>query len=233
MTIGIDPQGWGEGSTKDISEILNSVYRVFIPYFQDKMNSHDLLIAHSIDHPITYRLHNLILLSAHDRYWCNYAYQFAHELCHFQIPSEVPQQLRWFEESICELASYYFLPRISSLWKTDPPYPSWITYSDAFTTYVQEEKKKNEPFDLNLLTNVSVSAHLVSNEYDRGKNAFIALKLLPIFESVPDLWSSVHLLSSIPEGLSIADSLRYWYNLAPEKHHGSIQKILHVFSFEI
>lgn len=232
MTIIIDPQGWGEGSTKDILQILISVYRVFIPCFQSKMNSRDLLVAHSIDHPVTYRLHDVILLSAHDRYWSNYAYQFAHELCHFQIPSNVPRQLRWFEESLCELASYYFLPRISALWKTDPPYPNWITYAEAFTTYVQNDMKKTEPFNLNLFENRSVSEHLIRNEYDRSKNAYVALKLLPIFDSSPDLWSTIHLLSSIPEGLSIADSLHYWYELTPANHKNSIQKILHVFSME-
>lgn len=233
MNILIDPQGWGEAEFSDIHQILNSVYQVFIPCFQETMNLRDILIVHSAEHPVTYRLQGVILLSAHDLFWCKYAYQFAHELCHFQIPSKVPQQLRWFEESLCELASYYFLPRISALWKTNPPYPHWITYADAFTTYVQQDMQKAEPFDLNLSKNPSVFEHLSHDEYDRNKNTYVALQLLPIFDSVPDLWSSIRLLSDIPDGLSLADSLRHWYNLAPEKHRNSIRQILQVFSIEI
>lgn len=92
--------------------------------------------------------------------------------------------------------------------------------------------KKHESFDLNLLTNTSIAEYLAQNEYDRGKNAFVAINLLPIFESTPDLWSSIHWLSCIPGGLSIEDSLRYWYNLVPDKHKDSVQKILHVFSIK-
>ena len=232
MTILIDPQGWGEALLPNIHQVLLSVYRVFIPCFQERMNLSDVLVVHSADHPVTYRSQGTILLSVHDLFWCNYAYQFAHELCHFQIPSRVPQQLRWFEESLCELASYYFLPRISALWKTDPPYPNWRTYADHFTAYVQKDMQKAEPFDLSLVNNPSVFEHLNCDEYDRKKNAYVALQLLPIFESVPDLWSTIHLLSDIPDGLSIVDSLRHWYNLAPEKHHNSIRQILKVFSIE-
>lgn len=233
MTILIDPQGWGEARLPDIHQILHSVYQVFIPCFQDTMNPRDVLVVHSADHPVTYRFQGTILLSAHDRFWCNYAYQFAHEFCHFQIRSSVPQQLRWFEESLCELASYYFLPRISALWKTNPPYPHWITYADNFTTYVQKDMQKAEPFDLNFSNNPPILEHLTRNEYDRAKNSYIALKLLPIFDSAPNLWSSIHLLSDIPDGLGLIDSLRRWHNLAPEKHRCSIQQILRVFSIEI
>lgn len=233
MNILIDPRGWGEVQLPDIHQILLSVYQVFIPCFQDTMSNRDVLVVHSAGQPVTYRSQCTIHLSAHDLFWCNYAYQFSHELCHFQIPSSVPQQLRWFEESLCELASYYFLPKISVLWKTNPPYPHWITYADNFTTYVQEDMQKAEPFDLNLSENSSIFEHLTLNEYDRNKNSFVALQLLPIFDSAPDLWSSIHLLSDIPDGLNLADSLRHWYNLAPEKHRNSIRRILQVFSIEI
>lgn len=233
LAILVDPQGWGEALLPDIHQILLSVYRVFIPCFQETMNLHDVLIVHSADHPVTYRSQGVILLSAHDRFWCKYAYQFAHELCHFQIPAKVPQQLRWFEESLCELASYYFLPRISALWKTNPPYPNWRTYADHFTTYVQNDMQKAESFNLSLLDNPSVFEHLNRDEYDRKKNSYVALQLLPIFENASDLWSAIHLLSDIPDGLSLADSLRHWHSLTPEKHRNSIRQILQVFSIEI
>lgn len=131
---------------------------------------------------------------------------------------------------MCELASYYFLPRISDLWKVDPPYANWSTYADAFTTYVQDDMKKATPFDLNLLSNPSAMEYLSQNEYDRGKNAYIAINLLPIFESDPELWSAVPLLFSAPERSTITEALHHWHDHVPEKHQNSIERILRVFS---
>ena len=54
--------------------------------------------------PVCYRENNLIILS------CD-AYQLAHEMCHLMIPNDVVPELRWLEESICELSSFFFSSR--------------------------------------------------------------------------------------------------------------------------
>lgn len=122
----------GDAIRENIWAVLESVDRVFRPCFESSMNTNDLLVIHSNDYPVTYSNYNVILLSAENKFWCKYAYQFAHEYCHFQIGGNVPPQLRWFEESLCELASYFFLPRIGDLWKINPPYPNWKDYAERF-----------------------------------------------------------------------------------------------------
>ena len=230
LNIHLDGQGWGEALTSNICAVLESVDHVFRPCFGPSMNTKNLLIVHSDDHPVTYSDHNVILLSAKDRYWCNYAYQFAHEYCHFQIGGRVPQQLRWFEESLCELASYFFLPRIGDLWKTNPPYPNWKDYAEQFKTYTIQDQQKATPFGLDFSDNPNTLVYLIQNEYDRQKNAYVALKLMPVFEATPDLWSVVHIIKNVPKNLTFSESLRCWRKLSPEKFKGDIETIAQIFS---
>ena len=177
MNIHLYEQCWGEADLENIREVLESVDRVFQPCFGASMNINNLLVIHRDDCPVTYSDQNLIFLSAENRFWCQYAYQFAHEYCHFQIGGNVPQQLRWFEESLCELASYFFLPRIGDLWKTNPPYPNWKDYAENFREYSLNDQQKATPFDLAFLDNPSVLVYLIQNEYDRPKNAYVAIEL--------------------------------------------------------
>ena len=230
MNMYIDGQGWGEAIQENIWAVLESVDRVFRPCFGSSMNTNDLLVIHSDDHPVTYSNHNVILISAEDRFWCKYAYQFAHEYCHFQIGGDVPQQLRWFEESLCELASYFFLPRIGDLWQTNPPYPNWKDYAENFREYSMQDQQKATPFDLVFLDNPSVLMYLIQNEYDRPKNAYVAIKLMPVFEANPCLWSVVHLIKNVSQNSTFSEFLRCWRDLSPEEFRKDIGMIAQIFS---
>lgn len=230
MNMHLDEQGWGEAVRENIWAVLESVDRVFRPCFGSSMNTNDLLVIHCDDHPVIYSDHNVILLSAKERLWCKYAYQFAHEYCHFQIGGSVPRQLRWFEESLCELASYFFLPCIGDLWKTNPPYPNWKDYAENFLEYTILDQQEATPFDLNFSNNADTLIHLIQNEYDRPKNAYVALKLMPIFESSPQLWSVVHIIRSVPKNLSFSESMRCWRDLSPDAFRRDIEKIAQLFS---
>ncbi|MDE0306941.1 MAG: hypothetical protein OXI87_18980 [Albidovulum sp.] len=55
--------------------------------------------------------------------WPQYAYQFAHELCHVMTNFDRIKRHRhkWFEESLCELASLRVLCRLANVWAATPP----------------------------------------------------------------------------------------------------------------
>ena len=53
MNILLDGQGWGDAVRKNIGAVLESVDRVFRPCFGPSMNTNDLLVIHSDDHPVT------------------------------------------------------------------------------------------------------------------------------------------------------------------------------------
>lgn len=225
--------GWGAAQDRDILAVLNSVHAVFEPCFGQTMNKKEPIICYRDEGPMVLNKDSIIFLSVKGLYWSQFAYQFAHEYCHFQIGREVPQQMRWFEESICELASYFFLPRIAERWTISPPYTNWRSYAPNFVSYVENDRRKATPIDLDFSTETETLIHLMKDEYDRAKNAYVAITLEPIFQEDPTLWSSIPYIADIPNGLSFPESLLYWYNLCSDIHRVSIEKIARAFSIEI
>lgn len=66
----------------------------------------------------------LVLLSATDRYWAQYLYQFSHELghiaCNFRRTNLRENRFQWLEESICGAISLYCLEHMANNW----PFPA-------------------------------------------------------------------------------------------------------------
>ena len=88
---------------------LKCIIQLFDEYLP-RNNSRSLMILldDSDDSPICYKKENTILLNTEPFLWSQAAYQFSHEYCHYMIPDDVCENLRWFEESICELSSHFF-----------------------------------------------------------------------------------------------------------------------------
>ena len=109
MEIIITPGGWGNVELQDICQVLNSVDMAFQPCFGENISRFPVTVIHvqNSDSPYCNRTDRFVYLTTEGTHWCQYAYQFSHEYCHLQIPRKVQSRLRWFEESICELASFY------------------------------------------------------------------------------------------------------------------------------
>lgn len=190
--------------------------------------------------PICYRDSGLIILSANPSKWNQLAYQLAHEMCHRIITNDVVQNLRWLEESICELSSYYFLPQLSKYWRrkgimwknptTNKPY-----YLE-FEKYIKEDRKKAIAIDLSSFSVTPISDELQSLIDDceiREKNAYIARSLFPIFDRYPNTWHAIPLLGDLKSNSSLEASLREWINLAPTEAHVGLQRIAYLFGVQV
>ena len=196
------------------------------------------LIAFSLHHthPVCYKESNLIILSCDKNKWNQATYQLAHEICHLMISGEVVSELCWLEESICELSSYFFLPKITKYWlrlgRSNNIETTKQNYAPYFESYVIADQEKVEPFDLSLLISDPNASELNSlmNSHDlRKKNAYIAVKLLPIFKKYPKTWRAIPFLSKISSGLSLSDSLTKWIELSPIEAHTGLQKMAELF----
>ena len=73
----------------------------------------NIRIVRNGESPACFRTIREIHLNTELVYISQAAYQFAHELCHMRIPFFVGEDLRWFEESVCEMASHFFLKKLS------------------------------------------------------------------------------------------------------------------------
>lgn len=217
----------------NIVTLLDDVKFLFETKFAvEQVNVKPLSILSTNDYPSIFKERGIIFLSARGLRWSKYAYQFAHELCHFIIPKAVSEQMRWFEESICELASLCFLYELSEKWKENPPYPSWQSYSTAFADYADNQKTTafTLPDGISFAKFFAANIEMLSLEancYYRDINTLCAKYLLPIFNENPELWREVPLIGEIPSDLSFMDSLYCWKGLS--KNTVAIQQIINLF----
>lgn len=195
-----------------------------------------ILFSEKMKSPICLRESGLIILNANPSNWSQVAYQLAHEMCHRTIPSEVSQNLRWLEESICELSSYYFLPRLSKYWRRQKVNfvleKSGLPYYPAFEKYVKNDIEKAIAIDLSSFSAVPPSNELHSLIKDceiREKNAYIAKILLPIFDKHPDTWHAIPLLGILSPNIPLKASLTEWIELSPVECHVGLKKIAEIF----
>lgn len=224
-------------TTENPSEIdgfiftLRCIVQLFDEYFS-KNDSHSLIISldHSDNSPICYRQYKIILLDTDTSLWSQAAYQFSHELCHYMIPHDVCEKLRWFEESICEVSSYFFLPILSEQWKKqNVPYmtASGIPYADSFSSYVEENMTHDIIFDIHSQTEL---LSLENDCYQREKNRYTSKLLLPIFKKNPLIWHAVPYLCKISGNQSFLNSLTEWISISPAESQIGLQEILQLFS---
>ena len=184
----------------------------------------------------------MIQLACKDNQWEQFAYQFAHEICHVlancekQMDALGPNQ--WFEESLCETSSLYALRRMAVTWKKSPPYPNWSDYTKSLLSYADETMHKagrQLPADTTLTAWFTEQHdHLRTNGVDRELNGLVANQFLPLFEQDPTRWDTVRFLNigDDEHRSSFAAYLASWRDRVPEKHRAFIQTIMKLFGYE-
>ena len=189
-----------------------------------------IVYSENLPNPSCQRELRLILLSTRPYSWSQVVYQFAHELCHYAIPGHVSQNLRWIEESICQMSSIYFLHAISRLWKTQGVmYQSTDgkPYYLSFESYATDDAQRAEKFNF---TDSSVLQYLESECEDRPKNRHLANYLLPIFTALPGTWRAVPLLCRVNEP-TLQEALSAWIQVSPPEAQPGLRQIRSLFGF--
>ena len=163
-------------------------------------------VLHHIDGPESFRENGIIVLSADISCGLQFAYQFSHELCHCMVPKTVPQRFRWFEETLCQLASIYF---IKAIYRAENLPRELEFYRDYVSWYFNSLCK-----DTPRITGTAgafiqhYQVRLESEPYLRDTNRAIALVLLPMFELYPSLWRIVTRLHLLDPAEDLLPNLR-------------------------
>ena len=151
-----------------------------------------------------------IELTAGNRYWCWFAYQFAHEFCHVlsDLDKLRDSKNKWFHEAICELASSFVLRRMNSeRWYPGQP-KTFQDYEEKTRSNCinQIEKEYTPESAINLvgwlserekeIRNIPPAKHTKGDPLEkyRAIYALVAYTLLPIFEKYPFGWNAVRAL---------------------------------------
>ncbi|AYH43295.1 hypothetical protein [Azoarcus sp. DN11] len=240
LTIRVEGEGWGSAERDEIEALLYAV--------ADELTGGSaagpvdpIVVTHASGSPVTlfdkgregeYR----VSLSARDRGWAQYAYQFGHELCHilsnYEMRAHDPgrRKTQWFEEALCETAGLYVLRSMAQHWRTDAPYPGWDVYAPSLAAYA--EHLVAEPHR-QLPPGMSVAGWLESklpglsaDPYRRSDNEVVANLLLPRFEQEPGNWVLLRYLNLAPSAPgSLAGYLAQWRDSAPADRRGFISTL--------
>ena len=135
-----------------------------------------------------------VRLSARDRYWSQYVYQFSHELCHVMTNFDAHQghKHRWFDESLCQLASLFALHRLADVWAEEPPdgVPDAAGFAPNHRTYARAIADRYPRIGRAGFRDW-LSAHLAAleeNPCERELTGAVAVLLLDPFRADPTLW---------------------------------------------
>ena len=176
---------------EDTEIILHNIIKLYKEHFcVQSIPAFSVINDPTAECPYINREHHEIHISCVYVHWSQIAYQFCHELCHYMIPREVPHALRWFEESICALASFYFMNILSDVWQEKSLLHA-AEYGKKIKLYALNEFQNPDVFDLVSLSDpssaISQAFSKKDGEYDRRKNKYIATRLLPFFLEQPVL----------------------------------------------
>ena len=232
-------KGFMESCGEDLAYLLRFIKSEFETIFgEDVVNSHPrLTVAHDAEEgPVTYRSLHSILLSSDDSYWLQHIYQFSHELCHFMISSDVCDNYRWFEESLCELMSWYILEQFNTkeplfqLMQSYYPNYSAGELHQSLADYINRSIQKRKDLEgLSLSEFFRSNWDYLSEEcYDRPVNAEIAYELYPLFLEYPVLWHIVPYMNQMNASESLEENLVHLSSLAqiPEADFDGLVEIL-------
>ena len=191
----IENGNWGGVSLSAVQAVLESAYGVLVQAFNKHPDAPIQVAWWNQSPQVFYDLRPYqIRISARDTYWCQYVYQFSHELCHVMtnFDRHRDHKHKWFEESLCELASLFVLHRLADGWKERPP--SFVFGAEAFApnfkTYAEEiGQSHGQPGDDDLRVWLTANlARLEEDPFIRELNRTLSIALLDRFLEDSSLW---------------------------------------------
>ncbi len=248
LEIQVEGDKWGNASREDIEAVLHSAGSEIWKYCPnthiDKIWVHRRNDYPQANHDRDSAGRIVIGLNTGDRYWAQYAYQFAHEFCHALAGHTNDYQKKWrsletphlwFEECLCEAASLFALRAMGRTWAIYPPYPHWKSYAPSLKEYAQERIKAPEhmlPPEETFHTWFKKHENELRHKWkQRDKNTIVAKQLLPLFEAEPQAWEAVTYINLVPRdpNMSFYVFLINWKKISKKDFHGFIDKIFVLF----
>ena len=190
----VDNGNWNAASLKSVSEVLNSARKELLDAFGRGPDA-SVRVAWWSQGPRVFFDHRPyeIRINARDTHWCQYVYQFSHELCHVMTHFDRYRQHRhkWFEESLCELASLFVLHRLARSWVEDPPdihgASEFAPHHGTYAERIESEHRLPPGCDLAGWLDANIEA-METDSCRRELNGAVAVALLDRFRAEPSLW---------------------------------------------
>ena len=186
-----------------------------------------------------------VILTASDRRWAQFAFQFSHELCHILSNYDIHSQsvigthtgahqatpTQWFEETLCEMASLYCLRQMATEWTSSAPYPDLTDYASALQEYAHgrlTDSRRQLPPTLDLRDWFKCNQPaLAKDPYLRDMNGLVANQLLPLVENNHEYWGALNYLNIREPNPShtMEQVLRIWHVDCPPDLAGFVDEV--------
>jgi len=186
---------WGGTGLRAVHDVLQTTYDVLTEAFGNQPDA-TINVARWGQSPRVFfdQRPYEVRISSQDTYWCQYVYQFSHELCHIMtnFDQHRTHPYKWFEEALCELGALFVLHRISDAWMTRPPSHVFGAreYAPSFRNYAQDiigGHAQPGQTDLPKWLDEHI-AELEAEPCIRELNRCVAIALLDHFLEDPSLW---------------------------------------------
>jgi hypothetical protein len=245
-SIDVRDGGWGSAEREDIEAVLQSVAGALIAHLPGRRLD-PIIVRHTNQYPVVVydrgpRNEYQVYLTATDRRWGQYVYQFAHELTHILSNYERRQSVQvenhnqWFEETLCEVASLWALRRLATDWQAAPPSPRFAGHAPELVVYADEflhQPHRRLPAGMSPADFMRKHETLLRREpYLRQHNELVANLLLPMFEEDPRIWEAVGYLNLADRGTDFWEYMRFWYADAPDGDKDIIRQVMALLGVE-
>ena len=241
MGIEIEVQGtradWGGGDPADIRAVCESAAACFEQAVTEKPLEAIRIEPGDLGHPRTVYERTpagqiRVRLSARERYWAKFVYQFAHEFVHVlaNLPRAEPASRAggWIDESLADAGSLYALRRMAREWTARAPYDHWRAYAPAFGAYAAahlaepaHQRPAGESFAAWLAPRLPA---LEADLSRRAEQTIVARQLLPVFEGDPAAWRAVRALNLF-EPAPFPAVLDAWRAAVPVRDRAVVDRI--------
>ena len=203
ISLSCNKDEWGDALVGEYRRVVSDIVLEYEQLGHNPDDNIPVIILHSpFDYPMCSNVgdHRKIFLATKDNFWCQLAYQFAHEYCHHLINGPMDGEKIssfWFEESICEMSSIYFMRRIAQKWIANNT-PILNVYAFSVLNYC-EDNWACAPMVNGLSSWIHDNISILSEpNYHRDMYKVIAKSLYPLFASCPTIWKLLPYLKRVP-----------------------------------
>jgi len=218
--------GWGDALARDVAAICSSTAETILRVIQPESTKEPTILIVPGDKVPMVIAHRgpsgeyVVLLTARDKHWSQFAYQFSHELGHVlcgDLSPDQPQQ--WFEEAFCESLSIWALEEMGNHWQTKPPYVNWKDYAPHLSSYAKDVRDRVQTSDEISVWYQKNREALSRNAYDRDSNLILAKHLATVAQKDTKFYQSFYYLRRRvdPALASMEGVLGNWLDSCPEE----------------
>lgn len=236
----VEKNGWSGLDPHYVTFIIERLKMIFEKWFGLEINKKKIIfVLNKTDEqvPTAFPDHGIISLSRGIKFndSCRIIYQVSHELCHILLGQRAEYKLsdeyKWFEETICELASQSALN--DDIWSSFSSVNNQFTNTIFIKKYLQDIENDIPKLAIPLVAGIYKleAKRLAADPYMRNLNVIFALTIRNNIEINKSFWDCIKIFTEIDGQAApkIEDSFIYWYNKVPIDKKEIVAKVIEIF----